>query len=109
VDLQDDPELQDLEVALVSIAFDSPAEQASVAQELGIHVPMLSDEDHSVSQAYGVLQWAIKTGEPGHTFVLIDRQGNVAWIQDYGSPESRGVMYVEPEEIAAEVRAALEE
>jgi peroxiredoxin len=107
VDLQDDPELQDLGVVLLSVAFDSPEEQAPAALELGIRAPMLSDVDHSVSQAYGVLEWAIKTGEPGHTFVLIDRQGDVAWIQDYGAPENRGVMYVEPAEIAAEVRAAL--
>jgi peroxiredoxin len=107
VDLQNDPELQELGVAFLSVAFDSPEEQAPAAQELGIHVPMLSDSDHSVSQAYGVLQWAVKSGEPGHTFVLVDQQGDVAWIQDYGAPENRGVMYVEPEEIAAEVRAAL--
>lgn len=107
VDLQNSAELQALDVAVVSIAFDALAEQAQGAAEYGITVPMLSDGDGTVSQSYGVLQWAVATGEPGHTFVLVDKNGRIAWIQDYGSPENRGVMYVTVEEIIAEVRAHL--
>jgi subtilase family serine protease len=69
---------------------------------------MLSDGAGTVSQAYGVLEWAVASGEPGHTFVLVDKDGEVAWVQDYGSPENRGVMYVPVDEIVAEVRAHLE-
>jgi peroxiredoxin len=78
-----------------------------VAAEYTITTPLVSDEGGHVAQAYGVLRWAVPSGEPGHTFVLVDGDGDVAWIQDYGAPENRGVMYVAPEEITQEVMRAL--
>ena len=108
VDLQNSAELRALDVVVLSIAFDTPAEQAQGAAESGITIPMLSDGAGTVSQAYGVLEWAVASGEPGHTFVLVDKDGEVVWVQDYGSPENRGVMYVPVDEIVAEVRAHLE-
>ncbi len=109
VDLHNDPAFQALDVALLSIAFDSPAELAQGQQEYGISgVPLLSDTDHTVSEAYGVLQWAVASGEPGHTFVLVDEDGRVAWVRDYGSPQSGGVMYVPPADLVAQIEASLE-
>ena len=109
VDLENDSEFINLDVELVSIAFDSPDVLSASATEFGVGpTPLLSDPDGSVSEAYGVLQWAVATGEPGHTFVLVDQEGKVAWIQDYGAPENRGVMYVETFEIAGEVADALD-
>ena len=109
VDLQNDPEFQALGVQVLSIAFDSVEEMAPEAAALGItSVPMLSDADHSVSEAYGVLEWAVGSGEPGHTFALVDAEGRLAWLQDYGAPENRGVMYVPVEELSREVRQTLE-
>jgi len=108
VDLQNSQELKSLNVALLSIAFDSVAEMAPEVAGLGITAPMLSDTDHTVSEDYDILQWAIASGEPGHTFVLVDGTGQVAWIRDYGSPDNPDrTMYVEPGEIVAQVRAAL--
>ena len=108
VDLQNAPEFQALDVAILSIAFDSQAEQARVMQAYGIaDVPMLIDADHSVSKTYDVLQWAVATGEPGHTFILVDGDGKIVWIQDYGAPENRGVMYVPVEELTNEVERHL--
>jgi peroxiredoxin len=109
VDLHNDADFQALGVELVSLAFDSPAELASGAAEYGVRgVPLLSDTDHKVSEAYGVLEWAIDTGEPGHTFVLVDSEGTIAWVRDYGAPEKPDrTMYVEPSEIVDQVRAAL--
>ena len=104
VDLHNDPEFQALDVELVSIAFDAASEQAEGMVAFGIgEVPMLVDAEHLVSENYGVLKWAVGTGEPGHTFVLVDGAGNIAWIQDYGAPENRGVMYVPVAELTAEV------
>jgi alkyl hydroperoxide reductase subunit AhpC len=81
---------------------------APTRQEYGIAIPMLTDPDHRVSETYGVLEWAVASGEPGHTFVLVGVDGRIAWIQDYGAPQNRGVMYVDPEEIAAELEQALD-
>lgn len=109
VDLENDSEFTDLDVELVSIAFDSPEVLAAAGAEYGVGpTPLLTDPEGSVSEAYDVLQWAVGTGEPGHTFVLVDRDGEIVWIQDYGAPENRGVMYVEPLEIATEVAQALD-
>ena len=109
VDLQNDPEFQSLGVQVLSIAFDTVEEMTPEAQSLGItSVPMLSDADHSVSEAYGVLQWAVASGEPGHTFALVDEDGRLVWLQDYGAAENRGVMYVPIDELTQEVRTALE-
>ncbi len=107
VDLETDADFSALNVPLVSIAFDSPEVLATVSEAVGVAAtPMLSDADGAVSKAYDVLQWAVATGEPGHTFVLVDA-GRIAWIRDYGAPENGGSMYVPPAEIAQQVAAAL--
>jgi peroxiredoxin len=109
VDLQNDPAFQELNVTLVSIAFDSPAELAAGIQEYGIQgVPLLTDTAHEVSEEYQVLQWAVASGEPGHTFVLVNTDGTIAWIRDYGAPQNGGVMYVPPSDLVAQIRANLD-
>jgi len=68
---------------------------------------MLVDADRSVSEAYDVLQWAVGTGEPGHTFILVDSEGKIAWIRDYGAPENGGMMYVPVAELTAQISQSL--
>lgn len=109
VDLQNDADFQALGVEVVSIAFDSASEQLAGQQDYGISdVPMLVDDAHTVSEAYDVLQWAVGSGEPGHTFILVDEAGKIAWIQDYGAPENGGLMYVPVEELRNQVSSALD-
>jgi peroxiredoxin len=101
VDLQNSAEFQNLNVQVISIARDSVAEMAPEAASLGITtVPVLSDPDLKVSAAYDVLQWAIENGEPSHTFVLVDGNGKIAWVKDYGAPDNPNrTMYVEIDEL----------
>ena len=110
VDLENDPAFQELNVALVSIALDPLAELQAGRQEFGItSTPLLSDADKSVSQAYDVLKWAIPSGEPGHTFILVNRDGEVVWIKDFGAPDNPNrTMYVPIEELVREIRTHLE-
>ena len=108
VDLENDPAFQSLDVTVLSIAFDSQNEQAAAKLEYGISAPMLVDTDHSVSETYNVLQWAVGTGEPGHTFILVDADGNLAWIRDYGAPENGGMMYVPVEALVEQITQHLE-
>jgi peroxiredoxin len=107
--LQNNPEYSALDVPLVSIAFDSAEEQRESIDEYNItQTPMLVDADGSVSAAYDVLQYAVGTGEPGHTFVLVNAEGDIAWLKDYGSPNlAEPTMYVEPAEIADFVESNL--
>ncbi len=94
-------------MAIVSIALDAAGEQAAVQREYGIQAPMCVDVDGSVSELYDVMQWAVATGEPGHTFVLVDKEGRIAWVRDYGAEQNGGSMYVPVAEMVAQVRASL--
>ena len=107
VDLQKDKSFAALGVELLSISPDPLSVWRQEADQLGIKLPMLSDTDDRVAKAYGVMQWAMPTGEPGHTFVLIDQAGTVVWIRDYGAMEHGGLMYVPPSELDPLIRQQL--
>lgn len=110
VDLQNSPEFQALNVQVISIARDSIQEMTPEILTLGItSVPVLSDPDLEVSTKYDVLQWAIANGEPGHTFVLVDAEGKIRWIKDYGSPDNPNrTMYVEVSELINNIQSYLD-
>ena len=111
VDLQNSSKFQALNVQVISIARDSVEEMKPEAQTLGItSIPVLSDPDLKVSAAYDVLQWAIDNGEPSHTFALVDANGQIAWIKDYGSPDNPDrTMYVEVDELIRYVSENLDQ
>ncbi len=47
------------------------------------------------------------TGEPGHTFILVDADGEIAWLRDYGAPQNGGLMYVPVDELVRQMAASL--
>lgn len=98
VDLQESEAFQKLDVALLSISPDPIAAWIEEGAKYGIETPMLSDEGNEVATAYDVMKWGVGA-EPGHTFVLVDEDGRVAWVRDYGAPENGGLMYVEPTDL----------
>ena len=110
VDLQNSPQFEKLDVQLISIAKDSVTEMAVEADALGIvTVPVLSDPDLVVAEAYDVLQWAMDNGEPSHTFILLDREGKIVWVKDYGAPDNPNrTMYVEVNELVSLIKTNLE-
>jgi hypothetical protein len=107
VDLQEDQAFQELDVELFSIAPDPPDLWRTDGQQFGIgdFSTVLTDAGNQVARRYGVMRWAAATGEPGHTFVLVDEAGAIAWLQDYGAPEHGSIMYVLPNEIVRQVKA----
>jgi len=108
VDLQNSSEFEAMGVEIVSIARDSAEEQAPAARELGITVHMLVDTNGNVSSSYDVLKYALANGEPSHTFVLVNTDGNIVWLKDYGAPDNPNrTMYVEVNELYREVKNAL--
>lgn len=111
MDFQNSAQFQALDVQVISIARDSVAEMAPESQALGItSVPVLSDPDLKVSEEYDVLQWAIANGEPSHTFVLVDGNGQIAWIKDYGAPDNPDrTMYVEVSELIRYIKENLDQ
>jgi peroxiredoxin len=92
-------------VELLSIAPDPPEAWTEAAADYGIEpgTPLLSDEGNKVALAYDVMRWQAATGEPGHTFVLVDEDGRIGWVKDYGAPEHGGIMYVIPEQLTRQV------
>jgi len=105
-DLEQDPEFSALGVQLVSIMVDPLDQLAAEAAKWGITTPVLSDGDRSVSRAYDALTASMHPGiRPGHTFVLIDKEGSILWRRDWkGHMEA---MYFEVKEIYTEVAKRL--
>lgn len=109
VDLQRSEAFKRLDVQLLSISPDLPEDWKNAAEEYDVPAgtPLLSDPDNRVATAYDVMQWAAATGEPGHTFILVDGSGEITWIKDYGALEHGGIMYVVPDELVRELRPEL--
>lgn len=99
VDLQNNQAFKDLGIQLLSISPDTADAWRAEGGKLGISSPMLSDTGNAVWLQYGTVDWMMATNEPGHTFILVDEAGTVAWVRDYGAPENGGLMYVTPEEL----------
>lgn len=76
-------------------------EQILADMELnGVKTPFLLD-DGTVSDAYGTLGRGMHAGLPGHSFVLIDKEGRQRWYGEYPS------MWLDPRELLEEVRNRL--
>jgi peroxiredoxin len=105
VDLQEDKDFRGLGVELLSISPDPVDAWREAGNDIGIRNfdGLLTDAENKVATSYGVMQWAVGS-EPGHTFVLVDESGEVAWLQDYGALENGGIMYVLPREVTRQVK-----
>jgi peroxiredoxin len=102
-DLETSGRFRNLGIQLISISPDPPEAWDQVAEEYDLDTPLVTDPRNEVARQYGVMEWRIppeapvESAEPGHTFVLVDEQGIVEWVRDYGAPENGGVMYVFPD------------
>ena len=105
VDLQKSENFQALGVELLSIAPDPVESWRDDGEQYGIRDfgNVLSDEDNRVANRYDVMRWQAPTGEPGHTFVLVDESGTVTWVRDFGAPDNGGLMYVVPDQLIQEL------
>jgi peroxiredoxin len=107
VDLQNSSAFQATGAQLISISTDPAQQQASEAQALGITVPMLVD-DGSVTEMYGADEFALANGEPSHTFALVNADGELVWLKDYGAPDNPNrTMYVEVDELVRFIQQEL--
>ena len=106
-DLQQSSEFAATGVRLISISPDPVEQWAATAQAIVGESLMLSDRENLVASQYDVMQWRVGN-EPGHTFVVVDADGVVRAIRDYGAPENGGLMYVPVDEIIEFLRADLQ-
>lgn len=95
-------------LTVVSITTDSPSNLGTWAKNNGIsNMMVLSDSSLQVDTAYGTM--GAGTGSmhagmaPGHTFILVGKDGKILWREDYGTT----TMYVPMDQLIAAVRSAL--
>ena len=77
--------------------------KAQIIRDMAVNdvkTPFLLD-DGTVSDAYGTIGNGMHAGLPGHSFVLIDIEGNQRWYGEYPS------MWLAPQELLAEVTKRL--
>lgn len=96
-----------LNIVVVSITGDSLNLLSNWAQSSGPrYSKVLSDQSLAVSRAYDMLgpdKSMMPGSAPGHSFVLVNKQGMIIWREDYGPYD----MSVPNNEIMAAVRQAL--
>lgn len=77
------------------------ADQVKAAMgQFGLTTPFLIDSDMSVSSAYGVVGTGMHANLPGHSFVLVDGSGRIAWRGDYPS------MFVTTDQLLSDIGSA---
>ena len=76
------PELEKHDVAVAGISPDTPEEQKTFADKLGLGYPLLCDTDHRIAESYGVWGQNEVNGKmiPGivRSSFLIDEKGTIA-------------------------------
>lgn len=90
-------ELRKHGLTLVNITTDPPDVLREAVQAYGIETPTISDQSKDMSTAYGAIGQGMHPDTNGHTFVLIDAQGEIRWRRDYTA------MFIPPERLFAEI------
>lgn len=72
-------------LSVVPIVVNPPDQVIAEMARFGLTTPFLIDTDTSVSNAYGVVGTGMHADLPGHSFVLVDGSGRIAWRGDYPS------------------------
>ena len=95
--LEADEAFTALDIPLVPIVMNPPAQVVRELDRFGIDTPYLVDTDGSISRAYDTLGTGHHADLPGHSLVLVGPDGAVRWRGDYPG------MWVEPAEVASTV------
>lgn len=108
---------QGMDMEVLSITVDPMNALIKESQRRGLTLPILDDMDLRVSTDYGMLNNSMHPdSRPGHSFALIDRDGNWVWTRHYyfvdhvmggmamGTDDSR--MYVPIDELLRDIREA---
>jgi len=93
-------DLEKLDVTVLPIVMNTREQITADMTANGVTTPFLLD-DGTVSEAYGTLGKGMHAGLPGHSFVLIDRQGRQRWYGEYPS------MWLAPQDLLDEIRSNL--
>lgn len=87
-----------MDLQLISVMVDPLDELKAEAAERGITGIVAADLTKTVSNEYGAMEASMHPGvKPGHTFILVDENGNVIWRWDWGGHGQ--AMYVENDDL----------
>lgn len=108
VDLEKDwKRFEALDVELVSIMVDPLQQVGADVGRWGITSIVATDVDKKVSNTYDAMEASMHPGvKPGHTFVLVNKAGQIIWRWDW--PGHGKPMYLEVDELYKEVIKRLE-
>lgn len=84
LDMQRDAALQAADTVFIPVMVDSASVLRAEIERWGLTVPVLTDTSREVSRSYNALG-GMHADKPNHTFVLIDKAGQIRWWQDYPS------------------------
>jgi peroxiredoxin Q/BCP len=90
-------ELKARHLLLVNITTDPPGGLRQAAAQYGITSPLISDENGDMSTTYEAIGRGMHPNTDGHTFVLVDKRGQIRWRRDYQT------MFVPPQELFAAI------
>jgi peroxiredoxin len=94
-------ELAEANITVLPIVMNTRDQILRDMETNGVTTPFLLD-DGTVSKAYGTLGNGMHAGLPGHSFVLIDAEGQQRWYGEYPS------MWLDPGELLDEIRDRLD-
>lgn len=100
---------EELDVQLVSIMVDPVEALEAEVEDREITTVVAVDEDKTVSTTYEAMEASMHPGvKPGHTFVLVDKTGQMIWRVDWmGAEMSGGRMYLDVDRVYKGVSDAL--
>jgi peroxiredoxin len=92
---------------IVSITNDPYDQLKQKANDEGLTIPVLADENGAVSNLYTALRYGMMMGmNPGHTFILVGTDGRIRWRADYGGPP-KYTMYLPPAALLNDLKQGL--
>jgi peroxiredoxin len=91
----------DAGLTVVPVVVNPAADVRRELDRFGLTTPFLIDPDRSVSVAYDTIGRGHHADLPGHSFILVDGDGNMRWRMDEPS------MFVEPARLVDGAVAAL--
>lgn len=89
-------------ITLLPIMVDPAPMVATEAARFGIEGPILIDSGARVSGAYGMVGIYGHGDRPSHSFALVRRSGEIAWVRHYAE------MFVPAEALMSELDATLQ-
>ncbi|MBU5422970.1 peroxiredoxin family protein [Cellulomonas hominis] len=99
-EIEKDPAFAEAGITVLPIVMNTAEQIGADMATYGVTTPFLLD-DGTVSAEYGTLGTGMHEGLPGHSFVLVDADGERAWSGSYPS------MWLAPQDLLREVQARL--